>query len=443
MILSNGEDFNIYGEERISTESDEERLTYISGLNQSVFATITQDKTPEQKDDIMITVSYDDAGNSVDMVNGFGYNGEKADESGNIYLRARYYNPRIGQFVQIDSYRGTQDSISSQQRYTYCLNNQYKYVDCSGNSITGWLVGGLIVYSLVRVISAYMKKPKEEEDEVDVISSPAIDFKKQVDDENKKQEKSEAKIDASSKTSNRSKKNGLNNTKPKKKEPTPCIIDKHVSLSDEYYILSFYIRSNEAGAIIESRCKDKIGFSRFNEKQKKFLNAAIITLLEAKDMAIHAEYNHSVIMYAISSFSGISIDKMLGMEYEGIIPKLSKNISYYVTSGKNEYKLTYIWESTDSEEYGIWKPMYLNKYSSAYKVYNGILYKWAVDLSAMMQVASPLINADLDYHLEYHNQKYVNKNLTWNEFQKNNKGRWSRKDMSRAWKLYKLLYQTM
>ena len=105
LILSSGEDFNIYGEERISTESDEERLTYISGLNQSVFATITQDKTLEQKDDIMTTVSYDDAGNSVDMVNGFGYNGEKTDESGNIYLRARYYNPRIGQFVQIDSYR--------------------------------------------------------------------------------------------------------------------------------------------------------------------------------------------------------------------------------------------------------------------------------------------------------------------------------------------------
>ena len=41
-------------------------------------------------------------GNSNDVKKGFGYNGEKLDESGNIYLRARYYDPRIGQFVQID-----------------------------------------------------------------------------------------------------------------------------------------------------------------------------------------------------------------------------------------------------------------------------------------------------------------------------------------------------
>ena len=75
-------------------------------------------------------------GNSNDVKKSFGYNGEKLDESGNIYLRARYYNPRIGQFVQIDRYRGESNDVESQNRYLYCLNNPYKYVDRDGKSIT-------------------------------------------------------------------------------------------------------------------------------------------------------------------------------------------------------------------------------------------------------------------------------------------------------------------
>ena len=131
VILSDGEGFNIYGEERISTESEKERLTYISGLNQSVFATVSNSKV----EDIIDYKTYDDAGNTVDVLGGFGYNGEKLDESGNIYLRARYYNPRINQFIQIDSYRGNQGNTTTQQRYTYCANNQYKYVDFNGKFI--------------------------------------------------------------------------------------------------------------------------------------------------------------------------------------------------------------------------------------------------------------------------------------------------------------------
>jgi len=68
-------------------------------------------------------------GNSNDVKKGFGYNGEKLDESGNIYLRARYYDPRIGQFVQIDRYRGESKEVESQNRYLYCLNYPSKYVD--------------------------------------------------------------------------------------------------------------------------------------------------------------------------------------------------------------------------------------------------------------------------------------------------------------------------
>ena len=133
LILSSGDDFNIYGEERLSTESDDERLTYIGSLNQSVMQTVKDDLKKADSKQVLSSLEYDDAGNTFNITSGFGYNGEKLDETGNIYLRARYYNPRIGQFVQIDSFRGNQGEIETQNRYTYVANNQYKYVDPSGH----------------------------------------------------------------------------------------------------------------------------------------------------------------------------------------------------------------------------------------------------------------------------------------------------------------------
>lgn len=100
----------------------------------------------------MSQIEYDDFGKTDDKTSGYGYDGEKLDTTGNIYLRARYYNPRIGQFIQIDDYKGTQDNLTSQNRYTYCLNNQYKYMDPSGNSITVALLG-LTAYELAKYLA--------------------------------------------------------------------------------------------------------------------------------------------------------------------------------------------------------------------------------------------------------------------------------------------------
>ncbi len=58
------------------------------------------------------------------------YRGQKYDqEAGQYYLRARYYNPVIGRFIQEDTYRG--DGLNL---YAYCGNNPVMYYDPSGHT---------------------------------------------------------------------------------------------------------------------------------------------------------------------------------------------------------------------------------------------------------------------------------------------------------------------
>jgi len=74
------------------------------------------------------------------------YTGQQYDqEAGQYYLRARYYNPLVGRFLQEDTYRG--DGLNL---YAYCTNNPVVYYDPSGHGTTetGCGAGGV-------------KKPKE------------------------------------------------------------------------------------------------------------------------------------------------------------------------------------------------------------------------------------------------------------------------------------------
>ena len=77
--------------------------------------------------------SYDGFGNLLesreDIANRILYTGQQYDqETGQYYLRARYYNPVIGRFPQEDTYRG--DGLNL---YAYCGNNPVMYYDPSGH----------------------------------------------------------------------------------------------------------------------------------------------------------------------------------------------------------------------------------------------------------------------------------------------------------------------
>ena len=88
---------------------------------------------------------YDAFGNLLekreDISNRILYTGQQYDqETGQYYLRARYYNPVVGRFLQEDTYRG--DGLNL---YAYCANNPVVYYDPSGHVKVTYGDGGLPV----------------------------------------------------------------------------------------------------------------------------------------------------------------------------------------------------------------------------------------------------------------------------------------------------------
>lgn len=60
------------------------------------------------------------------------FTGKERDDTWLDYFGARYYDATIGRFTSIDPVGGKIDDPQSYNRYAYCLNNPYKYVDPDG-----------------------------------------------------------------------------------------------------------------------------------------------------------------------------------------------------------------------------------------------------------------------------------------------------------------------
>ncbi|TBL69886.1 polymorphic toxin-type HINT domain-containing protein [Paenibacillus thalictri] len=70
--------------------------------------------------------------------NSFKYAGEQFDtETGLYYLRARYYDPSIGRFINKDTYEGDITNPLSLNLYTYVHNNPLTNVDPTGHCVSG------------------------------------------------------------------------------------------------------------------------------------------------------------------------------------------------------------------------------------------------------------------------------------------------------------------
>ncbi len=90
--------------------------------------------------EVVNNYTYDEWGNTISQVEGisnsFKYTGEVYDtETGLYYLRARYYDPSIGRFLNEDTVEGQIDNPLSQNLYTYVHNNPLRYADPSGHKI--------------------------------------------------------------------------------------------------------------------------------------------------------------------------------------------------------------------------------------------------------------------------------------------------------------------
>ncbi|MGG1895570.1 RHS repeat-associated core domain-containing protein [Brevibacillus formosus] len=118
------------------------RKDYASNLEGNYYYNSHGDvvKIKDSNGNVLNTYDYDIWGNLIaDKVketisNPFTYAGEIYDkESGFYYLRARYYDPKIGRFISEDTYKGQVDNPLSLNLYTYVENNPLRYKDPTGH----------------------------------------------------------------------------------------------------------------------------------------------------------------------------------------------------------------------------------------------------------------------------------------------------------------------
>ncbi|MFA9463426.1 MAG: RHS repeat-associated core domain-containing protein [Velocimicrobium sp.] len=109
---------------------------------------------------------YDEWGNILyskeTVSNPFKYTCEVYDqETGLYYLNARYYDPKLGRFINEDTYEGQINNPLSLNGYSYCSNNPLIYSDPSGHVAQALPIikGGLILGGIALTV-AYITSPE-------------------------------------------------------------------------------------------------------------------------------------------------------------------------------------------------------------------------------------------------------------------------------------------
>ena len=144
-----------YGLERIAAYTADGKTSYVydgrSSVAQAVTAPVAGEKVSSALPDVAVKVqsfSYTAFGEQMgaQKVSGFAYNAEAYDAAtGMINLRARQYEPALGRFEQKDIVRGTAGYPILLNRYLYCRNNGVNYIDPTGESILGALIGPKVI----------------------------------------------------------------------------------------------------------------------------------------------------------------------------------------------------------------------------------------------------------------------------------------------------------
>jgi RHS repeat-associated protein len=136
VLNENGPDGNIdfqYGLSLLSgSSSGSEQFYQADGVGSTANVTDTTDT-------LQATYTYDPWGRLLNPVDPLGttdkfkFAGEALDaQTGLYYLRARYYDPTVGQFISRDPRGGTTGFPLSRNRYAYALANPLRYTDTLG-----------------------------------------------------------------------------------------------------------------------------------------------------------------------------------------------------------------------------------------------------------------------------------------------------------------------
>jgi RHS repeat-associated protein len=89
--------------------------------------------------------------------NVFGFTGHEMDqESGLIYMKARFYDPELGLFLSHDAFEGSVDTPPSLHKYLYAFGNPTVFIDLSGLAAVPVLTGDIFpetdAFGSIRVV---------------------------------------------------------------------------------------------------------------------------------------------------------------------------------------------------------------------------------------------------------------------------------------------------
>lgn len=75
------------------------------------------------------------------------FTSRRQDESGLVYMGARYYDPVVGRFLSMDPKGFDESNVHSHNRYAYANNNPYRYKDPDGRMAQ--VIEGLVILGLI------------------------------------------------------------------------------------------------------------------------------------------------------------------------------------------------------------------------------------------------------------------------------------------------------
>ncbi|MFP3940898.1 MAG: RHS repeat domain-containing protein, partial [Thermoanaerobaculia bacterium] len=132
----------------------EDPLAY---LHRDGLGSVTAISTPEAQ--LRGTTTYAAFGSvegNTGLQSRYGYTSRELDPTGQMYYRARYYQPDLGRFTTQDSFPGFLNMPASLHSYQYVLNNPARFTDPFGLAVLAAVVVPFVGVAWATVLTAFL-----------------------------------------------------------------------------------------------------------------------------------------------------------------------------------------------------------------------------------------------------------------------------------------------